>query len=159
MKKIISTFGLAASIFFITQAGDILVNQAPNPISASVYNDSSEQISVRIRFRNNELYWSHWEHIPAGNSVITLTAKHPEDSIFGFAMLGEQAALIAASKQDEGEQAPTGRVYLLSDFRSDSGKQFNQIGENIRITIRDNKIEVSANLPDEKMFWTGEFSR
>lgn len=127
--------------------------------TANIYNDSHEQIAVRMRFKDqttNAFYWGDWVHI---NGKASITSKKPEDSIFGFAMLGEQAAQQLSKHENSEEDQAKGIVYLVSDFRSTSNKHFSEIAQDARITIRDAKIEISATLPKENIYWTGEYTR
>lgn len=138
----------------------LLLGSEVAAFTANIYNDSHEQIAVRLRFRDqdtNALYWGDWVHV---NGKASIASKKPGDSIFGFAMLGEQAAQQLTNRENsENQDEAKGIVYLLSDFRSTSNKHYTEIAQDARITIRDAKIEISATLPKENIYWTGEYTR
>ncbi|MGE0010271.1 MAG: hypothetical protein AB7F19_07110 [Candidatus Babeliales bacterium] len=128
-------------------------------ITVNLANDSREHINVRMRFRDqktNELYWSDWVYTPDKASI---TSKNPGDAIFGFSILGAQASQQLSVHEHADEEQPKGITYLLTDFHSPSNKLFSEIAQNAKITIRDAKIEITTTLPEENLYWTGEYIR
>ncbi len=128
-------------------------------VTVTINNDSYEEITVRIRYRDQdtkELYWTDWVHVP---NKTTIQSKKTTDQLFGFAMLGGQASQnISLSNKEAATDDITGRIFLVNDFHS-SIKHFEAVPYNTNITIRDAKIELSAFLNGDKRYWTATYVR
>lgn len=137
------------------------VAQSASAITIDVYNDGNDQLLARGRFtdRNNNFYWTEWDNLI---DHVAIKSIHPDDAFYGIALLPAQNI----NADVKPEKNTRGIVYQLSDFHSDSGKQFTQLSTDARVTIRDAKIEVSTNLnptntsaPAEGDYWTGDYAR
>lgn len=102
-------------------------------------NDTSFGIPlVRVRFQNaktKKMYWTDWKDISDHTAI---SSTDPNDLLYAFQI-----------KKD--------RIYQISDFHSETGipKNYETLPHDSLITIRDKKIEISAE-PAPNKYWIAE---
>ncbi len=140
MKNLVyalSSLGMLSSSLML----GVTEQEAPKPNEVTFINDTRKPITLRARFQTKKwqtLYWTDWQEI---SDKSTISSKDPGDSLFAF-------------------EIKNNRIYLLSDFHSETGTttQFPALPHNAEITIRDTRIEISAE-PEKDVYWIADLNR
>lgn len=140
MKKYIYTlisFGMLSSTLTL----GVTEQKAQMPIEVTFINDTRKPITLRAKFqvkKEQTLYWTDWQEISDKGTIVS---KNPEDSLFAF-------------------EIKNNRIYLLSDFHSETGttEQYPALPNDSTIVIRETRIEISAE-PKKDVYWIADLNR
>ncbi len=140
MKKYIYTlisFGMLSSSLTL----GVTEQKAQMPIEVTFINDTRKPITLRAKFqvkKEQTLYWTDWQEISDKGTIVS---KNPEDSLFAF-------------------EIKNNRIYLLSDFHSETGttEQYPALPNDSTIVIRETRIEISAE-PKKDVYWIADLNR